>query len=161
MIRYGGIYMDVSYFSIKGLEWIVNITQAPSESIFNRYGEMPRAFMFFHPNYGTNFDWTYDKEANTKNMMESAYENNLLIAEPNQQLFIDWLEEFGRFITSPYEETEQLMQDLGVFGIRWTRRDNLYLAAMDSIKNVMAMKNKALLQEIRRNPNYKGPKSAA
>ena len=81
--KYGGIYMDVSYFSIKGLEWIVNITQAPSESIFNRYGEMPRAFMFFHPHYGTDFDWTYDKEANTKKRMMSAYENNLLIGEPN------------------------------------------------------------------------------
>jgi hypothetical protein len=38
-------------------------------------------------------------------MWLSAYENNLLIAEPNQQLFWDWLEEYGRFVTSPYEET--------------------------------------------------------
>ena len=52
------------------------------------------------------------------------------------------------------------MKDIGSFSVRWTGK-NMYLAAMDSIKNVMAMKNKALLQEIRRNPNYKGPKSAA
>lgn len=52
------------------------------------------------------------------------------------------------------------MQDIGVFGIRWTRRENLYLAAMDSIKNVIAKKNKAIEAEIDRNPNYKGPKTA-
>lgn len=64
--KYGGIYFDASYFSIKGLEWIVNITQAPTETIFNRYGELPRVLMFFHPHFGTAFDWTYDKQANTK-----------------------------------------------------------------------------------------------
>lgn len=48
--------------------------------IFNRYGELPRVLMYFHPHFGTAFDWTYDKEANTKRLMVSAYENNLLIA---------------------------------------------------------------------------------
>lgn len=30
MAKYGGIYMDASYFTVDGLSWIVNITQAPS-----------------------------------------------------------------------------------------------------------------------------------
>lgn len=73
--------------------------------IFNRYGEMPRILTFMHPHFGNSFDWTYDKQANTKKLMVSAYESNLLIAEPNQQFFWDWLEEHGRFITTPYEQS--------------------------------------------------------
>lgn len=76
--------------------------------------------------------------------MVGAYENNLLIAEPNQQIFWDWLEEYGRFITTPYEQSEQMMKDIGVWGDRWTSNDNVYLAAMDSIKNVIAKKNKII-----------------
>jgi hypothetical protein len=36
-------------------------------------------------------------------MWLSAYESNLLIAEPNQQIFLDWFEEHARFITSNYD----------------------------------------------------------
>ena len=81
------------------------IARAPSETIFNRYGELPRVLMFFHPHYGSSFDWAFDGQANTKRLTLSAYENNLLAAEPNQPLFWDWLQEFARFITTPYEET--------------------------------------------------------
>lgn len=34
------------------------------------------------------------------------------------------------------------MKEIGVFGDRWTSKDNVYLAVMDSIKNVIAKKNK-------------------
>lgn len=161
MAKYGGIYMDASYFTVDGLSWIVNITQAPSQMIFNRYGQMPRALMFFHPHYGNAFDWTYDKQANTKQLMVSAYQSSLLIAEPNQQVFWDWLEEYGRFITTSYEQTQELMNSLGLLGDSWTSKDNSYLAVMDSIKNVIAKKNKQILDMINRDSNYKGPKSAA
>lgn len=53
------------------------------------------------------------------------------------------------------------MKDIGVLGIRWTSKNNMYLAAMDSIKNVIAKKNKAILDEISRDHNYKGSKSGA
>lgn len=72
--------MDASYFSIKGLEWIFNISQAPSETIFNRYGKLPRVLMFFHPHYANAFDWTYDKQANTKKLVLNAYESSFIAA---------------------------------------------------------------------------------
>jgi hypothetical protein len=42
-------------------------------------------------------------------MWLAAYENNLIIAEPNQKLFEDWFNEYEKFITTPYETTEILM----------------------------------------------------
>lgn len=53
------------------------------------------------------------------------------------------------------------MKDLEVVGDSWTSKDNTYLAAMDSIKNLMAKKNRQIADQINRDSNYKGPKSAA
>ena len=53
------------------------------------------------------------------------------------------------------------MKTLQVLGDSWTSKDNTYLAAMDSIKNVIAKKNKDILDQINRNTNYNGPKSGA
>jgi hypothetical protein len=158
--KYGGIYMDASYLTVESLDWIVNIAQYPSEFIFNRFGELPRVLMLFHPHFGQPFEWGYDRVANTKDMWLVAYENNLLIAEPNQQIFWDWLDEYGRFITTPYEETEDVMRRYGVYAHKWTSKENLYLAAMDSIKNVIARKQRDILEK-RRDPLYKGPRTAA
>lgn len=36
--KYGGVYMDVSYFAVETFEWLTNIGQYPSEFIFNRFG---------------------------------------------------------------------------------------------------------------------------
>lgn len=55
--KYGGIYLDVSYFALESFDWILNIAQYPSEYIFNRYGELPKMLMFFHPHYGQPFRW--------------------------------------------------------------------------------------------------------
>lgn len=89
--KHGGIYMDASYFALEKFDWIINISQYPSQFVFNRFGSLPKTLMFFHPHFGQPFTWVYDQEANTKRMWLSAYENNLLISEPNQQLFWDWL----------------------------------------------------------------------
>jgi hypothetical protein len=59
--------------------------------------------MLFHPHFGQPFEFSYDSRANTKMMWLSAYENNLIIAEPNQKLFEDWFNEYELFITSPYD----------------------------------------------------------
>lgn len=53
------------------------------------------------------------------------------------------------------------MKEIEVWGQRWTNKDNMYLAAMNSIKNVIAKKNKSILDEIKRDQNYKGPRSGA
>lgn len=82
--KYGGIYLDVSVFSIKGFEWILNIAQAPLESISNRFGELPKAFISHWPLFAMNFNESYDKTANTNRLMVNHYENPMIMAEPNQ-----------------------------------------------------------------------------
>lgn len=52
------------------------------------------------------------------------------------------------------------MKDIGTWETRWTNKDNMYLATMDSVKNVIAKKNKHILDEASRNQKYKGPTSA-
>lgn len=137
--------MDASYFSVQSLEWIINIANYPSQYIFNRYGKLPKVLMLFHPHFGQPFQWEYDLAANTKNMWLSAYENNLIIAEPNQQFLWDWLEEYGRFIGSPYEVTDKLMEQYHVRNARWTSQENVYLAAMDSVKNIIGRKQNEII----------------
>ena len=53
--KYGGIYMDASYFAVESLDWIINIAKYPSQYVFNRYGELPSVLMLFHPHFGQPF----------------------------------------------------------------------------------------------------------
>jgi len=65
--------MDVSFFVVENFGWLLDIARYPSQSIFNRYGELPKMFMFFHPHYGSLFDWKYDPHANTKMAWLASY----------------------------------------------------------------------------------------
>jgi hypothetical protein len=76
--------------------------------------------MFFHPHYGQPFSWTYDPKANTKRMDLTAYENNLIIAEPNQELMREWIDEYALTITSDYKDTKKRMMKYKVKGHSWT-----------------------------------------
>jgi mannosyltransferase OCH1-like enzyme len=53
--KYGGIYMDASYFAVENINWIINISKYPSKYVFNRYGELPSVLMLFHPHFGQPF----------------------------------------------------------------------------------------------------------
>lgn len=53
--------MDASFIILESLSWIVNIANYPSEYIFNRYGDLPKVFMYFNPHYGCPYDeWKLD-----------------------------------------------------------------------------------------------------
>ena len=138
MARYGGIYMDVSYIPIETFDWIINIARYPTQYIYNRYGQLPRILMLFHPHYGQPFEWTYDPAANTKQMLLTAYENNLFIADKGQSFFLEWYKEYREFLLRSYEDSENVMHWLDVYNHRWTSKENPYLASMDSGKIMMA-----------------------
>ena len=53
------------------------------------------------------------------------------------------------------------MKDLGMFGDHWTRNGNVYLAAMESLRIVVAKKNKVFQKMMDEDPSYKGPTSGA
>jgi mannosyltransferase OCH1-like enzyme len=44
--KYGGVYMDASYCLVENLDWLINIAQQPSQFIYNRFGELPKVFLF-------------------------------------------------------------------------------------------------------------------
>ena len=60
MVKYGGIYMDSSFLALESFDWLLNIGKYPSEFIFNRYGNLPKVLMYWHPHYGSPFDWVID-----------------------------------------------------------------------------------------------------
>jgi hypothetical protein len=47
--------MDASYFAVENLDWIINISKYPTKYIFNRYGELPKVLLLFHPHFGQPF----------------------------------------------------------------------------------------------------------
>lgn len=53
--KHGGVYMDASYLALSNFDWLVNISQYPSQYIFNRFGDLPKVFMLWHPHYGSPF----------------------------------------------------------------------------------------------------------
>lgn len=90
----------------------------------------------------------------------TAYENNFIIAEPNQALFYEWIDEYELTITSPYADTKERMDKYGVRRDSWTNDNELYLTSMDSLKNVVGRKQKEL-EKVRDGKDYKGPRTAA
>jgi mannosyltransferase OCH1-like enzyme len=55
LAKYGGIYMDASFFALESFDWLVNIGRYPSQYIFNRFGNLPKVVMMFHPHWGGPF----------------------------------------------------------------------------------------------------------
>jgi hypothetical protein len=105
--EHGGIYMDLSYILLENLDWLVNIESYPTNFIFNRYGSSPKAFMFFHPHYGSPFNWTYSSLINSKIAWHLGYENNFIAAVKRSELIIDWFESLLNATQTPYEYIEQ------------------------------------------------------
>ena len=54
-----------------------------------------------------------------------------------------------------------MIREVGMFGDHWTIYNNMYLAAMECLKIVVAKKNKIIQKLIDKDPNYKGPLSGA
>lgn len=100
--KHGGIYMDLSYILLENLNWLVSIAKYPSNFIFNRYGENPKAFMFFHPHYGSPFIWKVDPVVNSKITWQLGYENNFIAAEKGSELITDWFNQLLKAIQTPY-----------------------------------------------------------
>ena len=52
---HGGVYFDSSYVALTNFEWLVNIARYPSQFIYNRFGELPKVLVHFHPQWGGVF----------------------------------------------------------------------------------------------------------
>ena len=102
--KYGGVYMDASYILLQDLDWLVKIAQQPSSLIFNRYGTHPKVFLFFHPHYGSPFDFHYDDKINSKVAWHLGYENNFIAAEAGNEFVQAWLDDLLEMIVTPMEE---------------------------------------------------------
>ena len=78
--KYGGIYLDASIIAVDNFDWLVNIAKFPSQYIFNRYGELPSALMFWNPNTGGFLEWEVDEAVNTKEGWRYGFENSIIVA---------------------------------------------------------------------------------
>jgi hypothetical protein len=78
--------MDVSYAVFTGFDWLVNIGRLPSKYLFNRYGNLPKVVMHYHPSWGGVFDWKVNSTINTKVQWQLPYENNFIAAEKGSTL---------------------------------------------------------------------------
>lgn len=65
-MRYGGIYMDITYFAYTNFDWLVNIGKYRSQFIYNRYGQIPDVLFFFNQQFGSPFNWQEKPEINAK-----------------------------------------------------------------------------------------------
>ena len=114
LIRYGGIWINRHYFALESFDWITNIANYPSKFVYNRYGNLPKVLMFYHPHFGQPFEWTYDQDYNTKNMWHIALDSNFIAAEPQAQLLKDWIRIFTQFIRQSYQESYSKMVSLNI-----------------------------------------------
>jgi mannosyltransferase OCH1-like enzyme len=57
LVKHGGIYMDATTIAMDNFDWLLNIGRYPSQYIFNRFGHLPKVFIFMYPHYGSPFDW--------------------------------------------------------------------------------------------------------
>jgi len=80
LYKYGGMYVDASVIAVESFDWLVNIAKFPSQYIFNRYGELPSALMFWNPNFAGFLEWEIDQAANTKEGWRYSFENSIIVA---------------------------------------------------------------------------------
>ena len=145
LAKHGGVYMDVSYVLLEGLDWLVKIASYPSQFVFNRYGQVPEVFMFFNPHYGGSFDeWQVDPQHNTKAHWHLSYENNFIAAEPGNKLIVEWFDSLLNYLTQPYSQTEDEFRQCGIMDHKWSSAGDTYLMAMDALKCVIGGREKQL-----------------
>jgi hypothetical protein len=72
--------MDATTIAIDNLDWFINIGKYPSQYIFNRFGHLPKIFMFMYPHQGSPFEWEAHPKHNTKYGWHFKYENSLIAA---------------------------------------------------------------------------------
>jgi hypothetical protein len=98
--------------------------------------------MFFHPHYGSPFNWTYNSLINSKIAWHLGYENNFIAAVKGSELILDWFESLLNATQTPYEYIEQEFIRCDMFVERWTAYNDIYLLSMDILKYVIGRKQK-------------------
>jgi hypothetical protein len=79
----------------------VNIGKFPSQYIFNRYGDLPNALMFWNPSDGGILEWEIDQTANTKKGWTYCLENSAIVAVKQSEFIKDWLNLYLRLLNLP------------------------------------------------------------
>jgi hypothetical protein len=75
---------------LNNFDWAVNIGRYPSQHVYNRYGNLPKVLMHFHPVWGGVFDWKVNSTINTKVQWQLPYENNFIAAEQGNEFISEW-----------------------------------------------------------------------
>jgi hypothetical protein len=133
---------------MENLEWLINIGRYPSQYIFNRFGRNPKVVMIWYGMSASPFDWKVDEKYNTKSLLKVGYENNFMACEKGSELISEWFETFTRLYIKPYSDINQIFNtECPISDHKWTNHGDHYLIAMDSIKCVIARRQKKLEEE--------------
>jgi hypothetical protein len=133
----------------------VEVAKEPTHRFFNRFGEHPKVMMQFHSLEGAPFNWEVDEAANTKATWHLAFENNMIIAEKDNEFIKEWNDLFHEFTTSPFAKTETKMIECGTNEYRWTHPHDRYLTSMDALKAVVGCRQKQVLSDPGKYANIK------
>lgn len=140
--RYGGIYLDASYFFLEDLGWITDIAKEPTKYVFNRFGDVPRVLMQFHPIEGGLFDWQWHPSEDTRTQWHLAVESNFIAAEPRSEFVREWFDMMVHFALSTFNETVAKMAECGCEKFVWCTEEDRYLTVMDALKAVLGCRQK-------------------
>jgi hypothetical protein len=145
---HGGLYLDSTYVLMESLEWLINIGRYPSQYIFNRFGYLPKTVMMWYGLSASPFDWKVDDKHNTKALGKLGYESNFIASEKGSELISEWFEMFTRLYIKPYSEIDHIFNtECPISDHKWTSYGDHYLIVMDSIKCVIARRQKKLEEE--------------
>lgn len=83
------MWIDPLLFVSENFDWLRWIGK--EKFVWNRYGDLPKAVLTFHPHYGSPFEWTYNGEGE-KESWHLSYETGFIAAEPKSELIKDWFD---------------------------------------------------------------------
>jgi hypothetical protein len=98
----GGVWVEPFTVFTDNLNWLLEISK--EKYVWNRFGDLPKAVVAFHPHFGSPFHWVYEESSGEKLTWHLAYEHAMIAAEPRTELIRDWLNELKANIQLTFVE---------------------------------------------------------
>ncbi len=98
----GGILHDVSVFSTKIRRWDGVLVRIPNEEVFKSVIEMPSRSLARRIEYRIPLERGDELEKARKAILEELDKHNLVLAEPQPEIYVESLGEYGVLVTVRY-----------------------------------------------------------
>ena len=81
LVKYGGVYMDMTTYLQAEVDWLLNIARLPSHLFLNRFGGLPKVFVSYSFYLAKPPFWSIDKGTKLKETEKMKIENFFFAAE--------------------------------------------------------------------------------